>query len=139
MSRPNADVISVGALSDASLARRIAAAPCVEAKEAQARLADWLAEIADAPTGDPLRRVIAENPALEALLTGLAGGSSYLWDLVRASPQRLLVLIEAEPERRFADILAEARRAIAATREEAETMRLLRCMKTEAALLIALA
>ena len=98
MSRPNADVISVGTLSDASLARRIAAAPCVEAaKEAQARLADWLAEIADAPTGDPLRRVIAENPALEALLTGLAGGSSYLWDLVRASPQRLLVLIEAEP------------------------------------------
>ena len=62
MSRPNADVISVGALSDASLARRIAAAPCVEAaEEAQARLADWLAEIADAPTGDALRRVIAET------------------------------------------------------------------------------
>ena len=139
MSRPNADVISVGGLSDASLARQIAAAPCVEAgEEARARLTDWLAEIADAPAGDALRRLIAGNPALEALLTGLAGGSSYLWDLVRASPQRLLALIEAEPERRFADILAEAS-AIAATREEAEAMRLLRCMKAEAALLIALA
>ena len=140
MSRPNADVISVGGLSDASLAQQIAAAPCVEAgEEARARLTDWLAEVADAPAGDALRRLIAGNPALEALLTGLAGGSSYLWDLVRASPQRLLALIEAEPERRFADILAEARRAIAATREEAEAMRLLRCMKAEAALLIALA
>ena len=139
MSRPNADVISVGGLSDASLARQIAAAPCVEAgEEARARLTDWLAEVADAPAGDALRRLIAGNPALEALLTGLAGGSSYLWDLVRASPQRLLALIEAEPERRFADILAEAS-AIAATREEAEAMRLLRCMKAEAALLIALA
>ena len=140
MSRSNAGVISVGGLSDASLARRIAAAPYVEAaEEARARLTDWLAEIADAPAGDALQRLIAGNPALEALLTGLAGGSSYLWDLVRASPQRLLALIEAEPERRFADVLAEARRAIAATREEAEAMRLLRCMKAEAALLIALA
>src|SRR5262245_32425319 len=138
MSRPNAEVIS-GGLSDASLARRIVAAPCVEGvEEGRARLTDWLAEIAHAPAGDALRRVVAETPAPDALLTGLAGGSSYLWDLVRASSPRLLALIEAEPERRFADILADARRAIAATREEAEAMRLLRCMKAEAALLIAL-
>src|SRR5262245_5932907 len=136
MSRPNAEVIG---LSDASLARRIVAAPCVEGvEEGRARLTDWLAEIAHAPAGDALRRVIAETPALDALLTGLAGGSSYLWDLVRASSPRLLALIEAEPERRFADILVDARRAIAATREEAEAMRLLRCMKAESALLIAL-
>jgi len=140
MRRPNADVISLAGLSDASLARRIAAAPCLEAaEEARARLADWLAEIADTPAGDALRQVIAGSPALEALLAGLADGSSYLWDLVRASPQRFLALIEAEPERRFADIVADASRAIAATREEAEAMRLLRCMKAEAALLIALA
>jgi len=90
MRRPNADVISLAGLSDASLARRIAAAPCLEAaEEARARLADWLAEIADTPAGDALRQVIAGSPALEALLAGLADGSSYLWDLVRASPQRL--------------------------------------------------
>src|SRR5690348_11312367 len=139
MSRPKADVISLAGLSDASLARRIAAPSLEPAEEARARLSDWLAEIADTPAGDALRRVIAGSPALEALLAGLAVGSSYLWDLVRASPQRILAFIEAEPERRFADILADARRAIAATREETEAMRLLRCMKAEAALLIGLA
>ena len=40
--------------------------------------------------------------------SGLAGGSDYLWDLVRAAPQRLLALLEAEPERRFTDIIASA-------------------------------
>src|SRR5262245_65680850 len=72
-------------------------------------------------------------------MTGLAGGSPYLWDLVRGSPERFVALLEAEPERRFCDVLADAKRTIAATCDEAEVMRLLRRMKAEAALLIALA
>ena len=72
-------------------------------------------------------------------MTGLADGSPYLWDLARGSPERLVALLEAEPERRFDEILKAARRAIAATRDEAEVMRLLRVMKADAALLIALA
>jgi len=54
-------------------------------------------------------------------------------DLVRAAPQRLLALLQAEPERRFTDIIADAKCAIAATRDEAEVMRVLRRMKAEAA------
>jgi glutamate-ammonia-ligase adenylyltransferase len=140
MSHPGAKMSAAEGLRDGSLGRRIAAAPSVQAaQQAQARVTAGLAEIADLPAGERLRRLCAAYPNLEALLVGLAGGSSYLWDLARASPQELLALFESEPERRFAHILAEARRAIAATRDEGEVMRLLRRMRAEAALLIALA
>jgi [glutamine synthetase] adenylyltransferase / [glutamine synthetase]-adenylyl-L-tyrosine phosphorylase len=122
-----------------SLARRIAAAPPLHADEAHARVKDWLAEIAATPAGVALRRLLAEHPSLTALLAALADGSPYLWELARKEPQRLLALLEADPERCFDDGLAAARRTIAATRDEAEVMRLLRTMKADAALLIALA
>ena len=131
---------SVHGLSDHSLVRRIAAAPCLHADaEARTRVADWLAEIADLPAGQALARLCATSAPLESLLAGLAAGSPHLWDLVRASPQRLLTLLEHEPERRFADILARAKRAIIATHDETEVMRILRQMKAEAALLLGLA
>src|SRR5215510_13491580 len=125
---------------DSSLVRRIAAAPQLQAAdEARARVNDWLAEIAGASAGKTLTRLSAAHPRLDALMTGLAGGSPYLWDLVRGSPERFVALLEAEPERRFCDVLADARRAVAATCDEAEVMRLLRRMRAEASLLIALA
>ena len=71
-------------------------------------------------------------------MLGLTDGSPYLWELVRRSPERLVDLLQAEPERRFDNILHGAKRAIAVAREEAEAMRVLRHMKAEAALLIAL-
>jgi len=130
----------VESLGDSSLVRRIAAAPHLQATdEARARVANWRVEIAGVSAGKTLTRLAAAHPRLDALITGLAGGSPYLWDLVRDSPERFVALLEAEPERRFGDMLADARRAIAATRDEAEAMRLLRRMKAEAALLIALA
>src|SRR5262245_24054586 len=132
-----------GVVSDTAhgtLAQRIAAAPQLHAADAaRGRVADWLGEIAETPAGQALRRLLADHPTLDALITGLADGSPYLWDLAQRSPERLIALLEAEPERRFDDILDLARRAIAATSDEAEVMRLLRVMKAEAALLIALA
>jgi glutamate-ammonia-ligase adenylyltransferase len=131
---------SVNQSGDSSLVRRIAGGPHVQAAdEARARVNEWLAEIAGLPAGQTLTRLAAAHPRLEALMTGLADGSPYLWGLVRGSPERFVALLETEPEHRFRDILADARRAIAATRDEAEVMRLLRRMKAEAALLIALA
>jgi [glutamine synthetase] adenylyltransferase / [glutamine synthetase]-adenylyl-L-tyrosine phosphorylase len=133
-------MISVNQSGDSSLVRRIARAPHLQAAdEARARVNEWLAEIAGLPAGQTLTRLAAAHPRFEALMTGLADGSPYLWGLVRGSPERFVALLEAEPEHRFRDILADARRAIAATRDEAEVMRLLRRMKAEAALLIALA
>ena len=54
------------------------------------------------------------TPALGALMTVLADGSPYLWDLARAEPARLAALLETEPERCFDETLAAAKRATAA-------------------------
>ena len=64
--------------------------------------------------------------------------SPYLWDLIRAGPDRFVTILEAEPEQRFASVLADARSAGEAA-SEADAMRILRRAKAEAALLIALA
>src|SRR5262249_30529162 len=109
------------------------------ADEARARVNEWLAEIVDLPAGKTLTRLAAARPRLAALMTGAGGGSPPLLGLVRASPGPVVALLRAEPQRRFPDILADASGAIAATRDEAEVMRLLRRMKAEGALLIALA
>jgi glutamate-ammonia-ligase adenylyltransferase len=122
------------------LAQRVAAAPLLAAADAaHARVKEWLTEIAGTPAGETLLRLMAAHPKLGALIAGLAEGSPYLWELFRAEPARLVGLLEAEPARRFDEILAGARLAIAAARDQAEVMRLLRRMKAEGALLIALA
>ncbi|MGZ3291769.1 MAG: hypothetical protein ACXU9D_00685, partial [Xanthobacteraceae bacterium] len=123
-----------------TLAQRISTSPdLADASDARARVNDWLDEIADTAAGKTLIRLFATHSLLNTLISGLAEGSRYLWELVRADPQRLVSLLEAEPERRFDEILADARGAIAAAQDEPEVMHLLRRMKAEAALLIALA
>ena len=123
-----------------TLAQRISTSPdLADASAARARVNDWLDEIADTVAGKTLIRLFATHSLLNPLISGLAEGSRYLWELVRADPQRLVSLLEAEPERRFDEILADARGAIAAAQDEPEVMHLLRGMKAEAALLIALA
>jgi glutamate-ammonia-ligase adenylyltransferase len=130
----------LAALVESTFARRIAAAPRLFAEdEARARVEDWLEEIAGTPAGRTLKQLVADHPMLNSLLAGIAEGSPYLWELARADPARLTVLLESDPGRRFEAILADAARAIAATDDDAEVMRLLRRMKAEAALLIALA
>jgi glutamate-ammonia-ligase adenylyltransferase len=123
-----------------TLAQRIAAAPCLTGSDAaQARVANWLAELSGTPAAATLARLVAEHPIAAGLVAGLAEGSPHLWDLARADPLRLVTLLESNPERHFEELLAGAARAIAATTDEAEAMRLLRRMKAEASLLIALA
>ena len=124
----------------ATLAARITEAPQLSApKEARARLAEWQGDIDKIVPGRALKRLLDEAPKVEALLTGLADGSPYLWDLASREPARLLALLQSDPDDRFAALLADTAKAVAATRDEAEAMRLLRRMKSEAALLIALA
>ncbi|MEA2938952.1 MAG: [glutamine synthetase] adenylyltransferase / [glutamine synthetase]-adenylyl-L-tyrosine, partial [Alphaproteobacteria bacterium] len=123
-----------------TLAQRVVAAPTLLAPQAaHARVADWLAEIAATPAGASLKRLLDRHPEAHALIAGIAEGSPYLWELARAEPARLATLLDSDPDRRLDTVLAEASRVIAASADEAEVMRCLRRMKSEAALLIALA
>ena len=128
------------ASAKATLAGAVVGAPrLAAAKDARARFSQWLAEIGRTDAGKTLKRLVAASPKVEALLVGLAGGSPFLWDLASCEPARLVALLESDPDKHFADLLAETSRPVAATRDESEAMRLLRRMKSEAALLIALA
>ncbi len=133
-------VAKTTAKTELALLSRIADAPRLAApKEARARVDAWLAEIARSAAGKALKRNLDAAPKFAALLAGLAEGSPYLWELASAEPARLQALLDANPDDRFAALLSETAEAVAATGDEAEAMRLLRRMKSEAALLIALA
>jgi glutamate-ammonia-ligase adenylyltransferase len=125
--------------SSATLAGRIVSAPyLVDRKAARTRVVEWLAGL-PASDGKSLKALLAAHPTVNLLLQCLAENSPFLWELVSGDSARLLRLLDADPERHLAALLADTRRAVAATEDEAEAMRLLRRMKAEAALLIALA
>ncbi len=120
---------------DATLASRFAEGPHASAT-AEQRLRDWLAEL-EPQHAAGIEAQLA-HPLAATILTGIAEFSPYLFDLVRADPPRLLRLLECNPDTHLAALIDEARRAVSAASDEAEVMRLLRRMKSEAALLVAL-
>jgi glutamate-ammonia-ligase adenylyltransferase len=132
---PRAKQVSTGG---ASLAACIVTAPHpIERKAAKSRFAEWLGGL-QAPQVKSLKAVLAAHPIAGTLLESLAEHSPFLWELASSDPQRLLRLLESDPDKHLTALLAETRRAVAATSDEAQAMRLLRLMKAEAALLIAL-
>jgi glutamate-ammonia-ligase adenylyltransferase len=127
-------------VSEATLVRRLVTAPRLATPEAaRQRRDDWLAELDGHPAAAALRALLSAHPYADALILGLADGSPHLWELASSDPLRLAGLLDSEPEARFETIIAEGRAAIAAASAEAEVMRLLRAMKAEGSLLIALA
>ena len=122
----------------AILAERIKTAPILtDAKAAHVRLDDWLSHLASVQR--PLRALLVKNPKVGILLESLIESSPFLWDLINRDPKRLLRLLQTDPERHLAASLSEYGRAIGTSEDEAEAMRLLRLLKSEAALLVALA
>ncbi len=122
-----------------TLAGLIVTAPqLVDPTAAHARLADWLAGL-PADEAQPLQARLAAHNTANTLLESVAESSPYLWDLASREPQRLLRLLDCDPDRHLVALLTEHNRAAAEAVDEAEAMRLLRRMKAEAALLIALA
>ncbi len=119
-----------------TLAARIVTAPyLVDAEAAKARVEAWRAGLAETLVST----LLADYPIVKSLLESLSESSPFLWDLVTASPERLLALMGQAPEQHLADLLAASGRAAAETADIDEAMRILRRMKAEAALLIALA
>src|SRR5438552_13783337 len=108
-------------------------------KAARARVDEWLIEIAPSETGKTIRQLLSAGKSgkLGDVVAAIAEASPYLWDLIRADPDRFLALLESDPEARFAALLADVQHA-ADAESDAGVMRALRRAKAEAALLIAL-
>ncbi|MEA2795506.1 MAG: [glutamine synthetase] adenylyltransferase / [glutamine synthetase]-adenylyl-L-tyrosine [Bradyrhizobium sp.] len=120
------------------LAARFVDGPHVsDPDKAGQQLADWLTGLAPeqaAAIGD----LLARFPRASTILLGIAEASPYLFDLVRADAARLIRLLECEPQPYLAHLIENTCREVSAASNEADVMALLRRMKSEAALLIAL-
>ncbi|MBV8792570.1 MAG: bifunctional [glutamine synthetase] adenylyltransferase/[glutamine synthetase]-adenylyl-L-tyrosine phosphorylase, partial [Pseudolabrys sp.] len=122
------------------MAARIVSAPRLSSpKEARTKVQSWLVDIKSESFGKALNALFAAYPRVNALLEGLADGSPYLWELARAEPVRLVELLHSEPDKHLEALLAGTVDAVAVAEDEARAMQLLRRMKAEGALLIALA
>ena len=130
---------SISADPHTSLAQRVVTTPrLIDAQAARGRVDEWLAGLAPAESAS-LKSLFLAHPILATLIESLSESSPYLWDLASREPERLLRLLNADPDRHLAELLAGHGAAAAASNDEAEAKRLLRRMKAEAALLIALA
>jgi [glutamine synthetase] adenylyltransferase / [glutamine synthetase]-adenylyl-L-tyrosine phosphorylase len=117
---------------DTCLADRIAATPvCGDADRAAARFAD-LRVAAGAPP-------ILDREPVQRLLSGIFAGSPYLTELIQADPARLVRCLSAAPDEHLSALLVRLDQETAVAGGMAEAMAALRRVKTEAALLIALA
>ncbi|MBI1204032.1 MAG: bifunctional [glutamine synthetase] adenylyltransferase/[glutamine synthetase]-adenylyl-L-tyrosine phosphorylase [Rhodopseudomonas sp.] len=128
-----------GRFAAGTLAERIITAPRLnEPATAAANVAAWQAEL-DEPVAARIAALFIAHPVIAALLQSLSESSPFLWDLASRDGARLYAMLNAPPERYLDDLLAAGSKAVAATDEIDEAMRILRRMKAEAALLIALA
>jgi len=130
-----ADAVPLGA----TLAERLVTAPrLIRPEAAEQAVAAWRAELGAADRA-ALDALTAAAPLAATLLQSLSESSPFLWELTRREPDRFVRLLDSDPDRHFATLLSDTTQAVAAATDEAEAMRLLRRMKAEAALLIALA
>jgi glutamate-ammonia-ligase adenylyltransferase len=124
---------------DAALIGRFGGALPAFGAPAPVVVSAWLAGLKTKAAGKTLNNLVREFPALAKILSGIAETAPYLWDLIQADPARVLRLLESDPDRTLAGLLAATHTAAAAARSASDLMRILRRMKAEAALLIALA
>ncbi|MBU6464959.1 MAG: bifunctional [glutamine synthetase] adenylyltransferase/[glutamine synthetase]-adenylyl-L-tyrosine phosphorylase [Bradyrhizobium sp.] len=108
-----------------------------DALDAERRLAGWLADLEPAHAA-AIRQLAAQFPQAGIILSGIAEASPYLFDLMRADAARLVRLLGCDPDRHLAQLIDSACREVSVATSEAGAMQLLRRMKSEAALLIAL-
>ncbi|HXI07629.1 MAG: bifunctional [glutamine synthetase] adenylyltransferase/[glutamine synthetase]-adenylyl-L-tyrosine phosphorylase [Bradyrhizobium sp.] len=97
---------------------------------------DWLSGLEPAQSA-AIEALLAHDNARKILL-GICAFSPYLFDLVRADAARLSRILSCDPEPHLASLIEDASRAVWAAPDESEVMVLLRRLKAEAALLIAL-
>jgi len=130
-------LVLVSTSKSSALAARFVEAPFVGASSnGEQRFIDWLAELG--PRQSEALDELIDHPFAKSVLFGIAEFSPYLFDLIRADPARLIQLLSCEPEDHLSALIESTSREVFAASGETEVMRLLRRMKSEAALLIAL-
>ncbi len=124
-------------MNSSALAARFVSGPHIaDISAAEQRLEGWLAELEPQQAADV--RALLDRPAARAILLGIAEFSPYLFDLVRADAARLIRVLACDPEAHLAALIETASRDVLVAASEADVMALLRRMKSEAALMIAL-
>src|SRR5215472_7475110 len=106
--------------------------------EASTRVAAWLAKVRPKSVGKSLTLLTRRNPPLARALGGIADAATFLWNAIAANPARLLRLLGADPGQSLAAVMKKTKAAAAGARSQLELMRILRELKLEAALLVAL-
>jgi glutamate-ammonia-ligase adenylyltransferase len=119
------------------LAARFVCGPHVAAaSNAEQHLRDWLAELE--PEQSAAVNAWLARPHAKSILLGIAEFSPYLFDLIRADAARLIRVLACDPESHLASLIENTSREVLAADGETDVMHLLRRMKAEAALMIAL-
>src|ERR1700743_3578990 len=104
------------------LAARFVEAPhSLAPDKAEQILGGWLAGLA--PEQSAAIAELTALPHARAILLALAEFSPYLFDLVRADPERLIRLLGAEPEQHLAALIETTSREVLAASGEADVMR----------------
>src|SRR5579863_5712119 len=125
-------------VASTSLVARLAGGPLLFAPDiAGKRLRDWLSDV-DADHVTELETLFSRFPKLRTILAAIAEASPYLFDLVRADTLRVLRVLRSEPDRHLERLIEDMRHGAWTASSEAQVMKLLRGVKAEAALLIAL-
>jgi glutamate-ammonia-ligase adenylyltransferase len=121
-----------------SLAARLVSGPHLAAPEkAEQRLADWLSDVASAQAAD-FENLFVQFPLARRIFAGIAEASPYLFDLVRSDAPRALRILQSKPDQHLVQLIEESRHRVWTASHEVQAMQVLRSMKAEAALLIAL-
>src|SRR5262245_7360572 len=124
-------------MNSSALAAQFASGPHIaDSSTAEQRLEDWLADLEPQQAADI--RAWLDRPAARAILLGIAEFSPYLFDLIRADAARLIRVLACDPETHLAALIENTSRDVLAAASEPDVMALLRRMKSEAALMIAL-
>ena len=121
------------------LLRRLGGGLPVASAQSSARVWAWLARLKPRQTGAPLRTMMRAHLPLAKLLGGIAEAAPYLWELIEKDAARFARLLKRDPDAALGALLAKTENAAAKARSQVELMRILRRMKADAALLIALA
>ncbi len=125
--------------SEGTLLSRLREAPRVaDMAVAKAAVA---AMLADAPksAAEKIAQALKANRIFGQLLHGLSEGSSYLWGSISFDLAMLVRLLDEAPENGIERILSRYAKAAREAEDDAEAQKILRTMKREGALLIALA